>query len=165
MENLGIDLKLLIAQIINFVLFFIVFQKFISKPFLSYLSKERKADEERKRALTLAKEEEERLLKLEQEVRLKAKKQADEMLEEAKKSAEHVREQIIAQAQKEAEQIIAKGKAAVDEEKINLYKDVKSKAVDLSMLIVKNALKDYLTEDAKKALSQHIVANASKEVN
>ncbi len=165
MENLGIDLKLLIAQIINFVLFFIVFQKLISKPFLAYLSKERKADEEKKKALALIQQQEEAMKKMEHEMRMKEKKQADEMFEQAKKDAERVREEIIAQAQKEAAQIIAKGKAAVEEERLNLYKDVKNKAVDLSMLIVKNALKDYLTEDAKKALTQHIINSASKEVN
>ena len=38
MENLGIDGKLLLAQIINFVLFFILVTKFVVKPFTAFLN-------------------------------------------------------------------------------------------------------------------------------
>ena len=48
MENLGIDVKLLIAQVVNFALFLFIFHRFISKPFLRFLDSEKKKDEETK---------------------------------------------------------------------------------------------------------------------
>jgi len=45
MEKLGVDIKLLIAQITNFILFFIVFKKLVSKPFKNFLDDERKKEE------------------------------------------------------------------------------------------------------------------------
>jgi F0F1-type ATP synthase membrane subunit b/b' len=41
MENLGIDGKLLSAQLINFILFFIIYKKYIAKPFMAFLKKEK----------------------------------------------------------------------------------------------------------------------------
>lgn len=165
MENLGIDIKLLVAQLINFTLFFILFQKFISKPFLNFLHKERKNEEEKKRLLGTIKKQEEEMSVMEQEMRTKAKKQIDEMLDQAKESAEKVKQDIIAQATKESTQIIVKVKAQIEIEREQLYKEVKNKTVEVGMLLIKDALKDYLTEDSKKALTQHILHNVSKEVN
>ena len=41
MENLGIDIKLLIAQMINFGLFFFIIKKFVTKPFLNFVEDEK----------------------------------------------------------------------------------------------------------------------------
>ncbi len=165
MENLGIDFKLLLAQLVNFTLFFVLFYRFMAKPFLKFLNKERKMEEEKEATLATLKKQEGEMSTMEQEMRAKAKKQIDEMLDQAKEGAEKAKQDILAQAQKEADQIVAKAKAQLEIEREQLYKEVKNKTVDMGMLLVKNALKDYLTEDAKKALTQHILQNASKEVN
>lgn len=41
MEALGLDAKLLIAQIVNFVIFYFIFQKFVAKPLLEYIKKQK----------------------------------------------------------------------------------------------------------------------------
>ena len=48
MENLGINVKLIIAQIINFALFFLIYKKFIAKPFVNFINGEKKKEEENK---------------------------------------------------------------------------------------------------------------------
>src|SRR3989344_4575625 len=55
MEGLGIDLKLLIAQIINFGLFFYVFKRFLAKPFVSFIDEEKQKEAERETSLQKAK--------------------------------------------------------------------------------------------------------------
>ena len=122
-------------------------------------------EEDKEKAMVNLKNQEEHMTKMEQEMRNKAKKQIDEMLLQAKEDAEKTKQEILAQSQKEADQIIQKAKAQLEIEREQLYKEVKNKTVDIGMLLVKNALKDYLTEDAKKALTQHILGNVSKEVN
>ena len=47
MENLGIDLKLMIAQSINFLLFFFIVKKFIAKPFTNFLEEEKNKEKEK----------------------------------------------------------------------------------------------------------------------
>ena len=59
MENLGIDGKLLLAQMINFALFFILVKQFMVKPFTSFLNQERKNEEEKNRMLEKLKKSEE----------------------------------------------------------------------------------------------------------
>lgn len=165
MENLGIDPKLLIAQLLNFVLFFILFQKLISRPFLNFLRQERKKEEEKQHALSEIKKKEDTMSTMEQEMRHKAKKQIDEILAAAKTDAERLRQDMSAQARKEADQIVARARQEIGEEKTKLYKEVKEKAVELSTLIVTSALQEYLTEDVQKKVTHHILNNVSKEVN
>ena len=59
MENLGIDGKLLLAQIINFVLFFILVKQFVVKPFTNFLNQERKNEEDKDKLLEKLKKSEE----------------------------------------------------------------------------------------------------------
>lgn len=163
MENLGIDTKLLIAQLINFLLFIYVFRRFISAPFLKFVTNEKKKDEEKQKAMSEIKKIEENLANMETEARKKGKKEADIMISQAKQDAEHVKKEIIEQAQKEAAAIIEKSKKLLDEEKVALYKEVKEKAAHLSTVMIEKALNNYLTEDVQKELTHHILTNLSKD--
>ena len=46
-SGLGIDLKLMLAQTINFLLFLFLFGKFIVPNFFKFIQKEKKEEEER----------------------------------------------------------------------------------------------------------------------
>ncbi len=163
MENLGIDGKLLLAQLINFILFFIIYKKYIAKPFMAFLKKEKSKEEEKEKNLSNIKRIESELESKEAEMRKAAKKEADVLIAKAKEDAERVREGIIESANKEAGAIVEKGKKQVEEERTLLYKEVKTKAADLSILMVQKALGDYLTADAQKKVTEHILTNLSKD--
>ncbi len=64
MEKLGVDLKLLIAQAINFILFFFIVKKYIAKPFSQFLKSEKENEKEKELSLQKAK-------KLEEDLKLK----------------------------------------------------------------------------------------------
>ncbi len=162
MENLGIDIKLLIAQLVNFVLFFIIFKKFIAKPFVAFLTKQKKEDEERTALLEKSKKMEDELVEKETAWKKKASAEAEETLKAAKVDAVAVREDIIKEAQAEAEKIIAKAKKQIDEEREELQKEVKNSVADLSTLLVSNAMKEYLTEKEQKQLTERILKNLNK---
>jgi len=70
MESLGVDVKLLIAQIVNFLLFFLIFKKFIAKPFSQFLVTEKQKEQERERILLELKQKEDNFLK-EKEIEMK----------------------------------------------------------------------------------------------
>jgi len=84
MENLGIDGKLLIAQLINFGIFFLLFAKFISKPFLKFLQQERRNEKDKESLLGKLKKGEEELGLQEKEMRNKIKKERNEIIEKSK---------------------------------------------------------------------------------
>ncbi len=163
MENLGIDLRLLIAQTINFALFFWVFKRFLAKPFGKFIQEEKKNEAERERiAQELLKKEEE--LKAKKETLQKeVKKKTDEAIAEAKKSADIVRNEIVEQASVEAQQIKEKAKKQTQEMKKKKIKKAKEKAVELSFFIVDKALKDILTADLRKEITQMMLKNSEKK--
>lgn len=163
MENLGIDIKLLIAQLVNFGIFFFIFQKFISKPFFAYLNKQKKEEETR---AEFAEEIEKRKAKLDAEdakLEKERKTKLEKALQQAKADAEEVKHEIIETAKKEAAAIIEKGHVQLAEEKKELYKDLRQQIASVSMIVVEKALREYLTDDAQKKITQNIVKHIPED--
>jgi len=50
----------------------------------------------------------------------------------------------------------------MDEEKNKLYKDIRRKVAQISVMLVESALKDYLTVDAQKSITQNITNKIPK---
>lgn len=164
MEGLGIDLKLLIAQIINFGLFFYVFKRFLAKPFVHYIDEEKQKELEREKSFQKAKKLEEEALKKEQEALTKVRKEAQEIIKEAKQIAEKLKEEVLAQAQEEVREIKKKAQKQVELEKEAVYADAKEKITKLSFFIVQNALREVLSDDLKKKITERILKNSSKQL-
>src|SRR3989344_4664635 len=104
MENLGIDGKLLLAQMINFALFFILVKQFIVKPFTSFLNQERKNEEEKNRMLEKLKKSEEASIEAEMKMKEKMKKEFDVLFVQAKEEAQVLRSDLIKQAESDAQE-------------------------------------------------------------
>ncbi len=159
MENLGIDGKLLLAQIINFVLFFILVKKFVVKPFSAFLNQERKNEEEKSRFLDKLKKNDEVAIEAEKKMKEKMKKEFDVLFVQAKKEAQSLRTDLIKQAEADAQEIRDKSKKLLEEEKNALYREVKDKIIKTSLMIVENTLKESLDESVRKKVTGMIIKN------
>lgn len=164
MENLGIDGRLLIAQLINFGLFFVVFRKFLAKPFLTYLQDQKTKAVEQEKIFQKANGMESKLAEREKELKDKAKKEAAELLKEAKKSAEAIHHEAISTAQKDADALIEKTKKQLASQEQELMDRLSSQVKELSFAIVNQALKDALTEDVRKTVTESIIKNSPKNL-
>lgn len=156
MENLGIDLKLIIAQIVSFAIFYFIFSKFISAPLLKFLKKQKEDEELR---VKLAEDLEERKATLDakdRKMNQERRKALDAALIQGKKDAEKVKVELIEDAKKQAEIIVMRAKEQMEEEKKKLYKEIRKKIAQVSIMLVDSALKDYLTVDAQKMITQNI---------
>lgn len=136
----------------------------MAKPFLNFIQKEKKNEEERRKALEEITSHQAKLEQEEKEFKAKMKKGVEEEIKAAKAQGVKVREDIVAQAHKEAEGIVAQARKQIEDERASMYRDAKTKIGNLSVTIVDKALKDYLTEDAQKRITQHIVQNLTKDV-
>jgi len=157
MENLGIDSKLLVAQLVNFAIFFFVFQKFIAKPFLAMLKKHKEEDELR---VKVAHELETRQAAIDEknkELQAEHKKALDKALAQTKKDAEVVKHEIIEEAKKEAESIIAKAHTQIESERALMVKELRQQIASVSVMTVEKALADFLTPDATQKLTKNII--------
>lgn len=159
MENLGVDPKLLIAQIINFGLFFFIFSTFIAKPFLAFIQNEKKKDAERARANELAAKQETELMKKEEEMKLRLKREYDKALHEAKNDAVAVRTTLMSEAKSEAEAYIAKAKKEIGDEKKSMEREMKERVGALSVVLVERGLREYLTDDMQKGVTKRILTH------
>ena len=157
MENLGIDGKLLLAQMINFILFFILVKQFMVKPFTGFLNQERKNEEEKNRMLEKLKKSEEAGIEAERKMKEKMKKEIDVLFVEAKKEAATMRADLIKQAEVDALEIKDKNKKLLEEEKNLLYREVKDKIIKTSLMIVENTLKYSLDESSRKKITGNII--------
>lgn len=159
MENLGIDGKLLLAQIINFVLFFILVKKFVVKPFIAFLNQERNKDEEKNKLLEKLKKSDEAAIEETKKMKEKMKKEFEVLFVQAKKEAQSLRADLIKQAEADAQEIRNKNKKLLEEEKNTLYREVKDKIIKTSLIIVEKALKESLDESSRKQVTDFIVKN------
>jgi len=159
MENLGIDIKLLIAQLINFGIFFLIIKKFVAKPFTTFLSDERSKDEEKNKLLDKLKNSEEVAVVSEKKMREKVKKELDVLFAQSKKDAQKIRVDLVKQAEIDAQEIRDKSKKLLEEERNILYREVKDKIVKTSLIIVEKALKESLDETSRKQVTKFIIKN------
>ena len=65
-------------------------------------------------------------------------------------------------AEKEAEDILAKAKIQIEEEKLKLDRDMKSRLVTVSTMLIEKGLQSFLTDDQKRQITQNILKNLPK---
>jgi F-type H+-transporting ATPase subunit b len=162
MDKLGIDYKLFLAQVINFTIFFVIFKKFISKPFIEYINKERETSKVVENKL-------QEIIKLEKdyeckknEIEERIKKQFEKALILAREESNKIRDEMTLKAKHEAELIIEKGRVQLQMEQEIAYKQTKERMANLSISFINKALNDYLTEPMKRDISINILNNYKK---
>ncbi|QQS61359.1 MAG: F0F1 ATP synthase subunit B [Candidatus Moraniibacteriota bacterium] len=117
LSKLGIDWRLFLAQLINFLIFFYVLRRFVFTPILKYLEERRKKIE---RGLEHAKKSEElhKKVKIEAEkIVLDAKREAKEILSEAHKEAKRSADVFLEKAKEESIEILQEVKSQAEEER------------------------------------------------
>ena len=164
MENLGIDPKLLIAQIVNFVIFFIIIKKFIAKPFARFVDKQKHEEAEKERIINDLKKSEEDLEKKEIQVKETIRKRESEAVQEAKKQGGTVKNQIIQDAKDDAQDIRKKAKEQIEHERKILEVNIKKKTVDLSVLLLEKVLKKSLNINQKRKITKDILSKSREKV-
>lgn len=160
--KLGIDLKLLLAQIVNFSILLFVLFKFVYHPVFNLLEKRRKMIEKQ---VDDAKKAEELLADIEttrQESLTKIKTQSVEMLEEASKKAEKVKEELLASARDQAQSIIETAKGQIQEEKKRMLKEAEQQLADMIVTVTSRILDREFSDADHDRLMESAVSQISK---
>ncbi|MFA5894139.1 MAG: F0F1 ATP synthase subunit B [Candidatus Margulisiibacteriota bacterium] len=135
-----LDIKLLIAQVINFAIVFAVLYFFALKPLLKVMAERTGKIEQ---SLADAKKIEENLSRAaneRQEIVSAAKKEAGAILERVSVEAEEKREEMAAKTKEEIGQIINKEKERMRLEKAETLKEIKAEVADLVVASVEKLL-------------------------
>ena len=159
MESLGIDVKLLIAQIFNFLAVLFLLKKFLYKPLLKHLDERRRRVQEGE---ANAKKIEERLAQVEvkqKEIFKKARNEAKKERELVRQQTEKEKEEIIQKARQAAQNELEKGLARIKDEEEALQKRLKeSLTKDLIEKAETQILKDLKKSGAQKDLIKRVLS-------
>lgn len=161
-SKLGIDWKLLAAQIVNFFILLFVLYKFAYKPVLDMLEKRSKTIE---KGIHDAKASEERLKEIEQTRRKildEASREVGKLLEKAKADAEAMKKDLMANANEQAEDLLRRTKALVAEEKEKMTEDVKKEVAKFIILATGKILQREFSDSDQKRLADAVALEMKK---
>jgi F-type H+-transporting ATPase subunit b len=133
-NQLGIDLHLLLGQIIAFLIFAAIFWRLFQKPLLNILDERRaeirdtydQLDKDRAEMARIRQEYEERLAGIEAEARNR--------IQEAIKEAQVLRDGLIADARKQAETIVQRGRTETERERQKAFLEMRQQVATLAVL-------------------------------
>lgn len=161
-QKLGIDWKLLIAQIINFLILLFVLYRFAYKPILSLMHKrEKKIEDSLKNADKIQKELvdlEEKKAKEIQEARIKSQA----IIDQASKSGDKLKEELKAEAKKESEEIVKKAKEEIEIAKNKMVSDAKKEVAEMVVSVSEKIIKKNLDDKANQALIEDTIKEIKK---
>ena len=154
LAKLGVDWKLLIAQIVNFTILLAVLGVFVYKPLLNLL-------DDRRERIRKAMEDAEKIEKQKKEMddlRLEQLKKIDmevgALLERGKHHAERMRDEILDQAKREAGQILEKGRQQLENERSRVFQEVQGSVARIIVGMTEKILeREFSQSDQKRLLS------------
>lgn len=136
LNQFGFDLRLFIAQVINFAILIVIFKKFLYKPLLKTLDNREKKiaqglrdAESAKEALEKAEEQKEAILK-------KASLEAEKILAEAKEQSTITREEMLASTKEEIARMMEATKEQIQLERENFKKESREISLEIAKSIL-----------------------------
>lgn len=139
-EKLGIDWRLLLAQILNFTILMSVLNFFLYKPILNIL---RKREEKIKKSIADSHKIEEELLHTEkqnQQIISKANKDAADIIKKAQEAAELKKQNILESAKKESENILIKAEQKTARLAAKAQAEIKEQMSDIVLAATEKVL-------------------------
>ncbi len=156
-DSFHIDLKLLIAQIINFAIVFSVLFYFVIKPLMKVMDDRSKKIEN---SLKQSEEIKNKLAKIENDYEAeikRARKEASIIVKEARELAEKKKNEMVFKAKEEIGSIINKEKEGIREQKEKTMKELKREVVDIVLMSLEKILEKRIDSREDKELIKKIV--------
>ena len=160
--KLGLDMKLIIAQAVNFVLLLVILHRLAYKPILGML--EKRADTIDK-SLKQAKKIEEELQRTEEDRKKEMKKAREEyraLVAEAEEIGKQKKEEMTKEARKKTEEIITRAKEEIRNEKEKSVREARQEIADLAIEISKKIIGRNIDEEKEKELVRESLEKMEK---
>ena len=151
-ETFHIDIKLLVAQAINFAIVFAVLYWLILKPLLKTMHDRTKKIE---KSIIDAEKSEKNLARTEKDYGKKmaeAKKEANRIIENAKEQAEVKKQDMITKAKADIGVLINEEKAKMQAEKGKILKEIKRQAADMVALALEKVLEKKIDSEEDREI-------------
>ena len=163
MDKLGIDWRLLIAQLVNFLILVLILYKFLYKPLLKMLDERREKIEKGLRDADQLGVELEKTKELQAAEIQKAKQEARGIIEEAEKHTEAAGAETKTKTKEEVEKLITVAKKQMIEEKDKMMVEVKKEAVELVIAVAEKVVGKTFDAKAQKNLIEETLREVDKK--
>lgn len=162
MEQLGINVPGLVAQIINFLLLLVILRAVAYKPILKMLDQRAakiKESMENAEAIKkqLARAQEEYAAQIDQ-----ARKEGQAIVGQANQMAERIRQEAQVQARQEAESFLAKAEAQIERDKRQAIAELRKEVAELAILAAGKVVRKSLDDKAHYAIIQEVLSESDK---
>ncbi len=162
MEALGISPNLLITQILNFIILFVLLRLLLYKPILSMLdSRKQKIQESLDYAERVKRDAAEQQKEFDRKLE-EARREAQAAAASAAQVGEKEREVILVQAREEARQMIEQAKGQIEYERKQMMSDLREQVVRLSLLAAQRVVSQSLDDPAHRQLVSEFLAQTDE---
>ncbi|OGG39055.1 ATP synthase F0 subunit B [Candidatus Jorgensenbacteria bacterium GWA1_49_17] len=148
-HNLGIEWKVLLAQIVNFAVLLFILKKFAYKPILKVLNDRQKRIEE---AINRSKSVDKRMAEIEtlkEKVLDEARRESEAIIKKAEEAALRVKESVLKEAHSVSEKLLVDTGKKIQAEREKIFREAKSEIADLVYAAVEKSIGDLAGENLK----------------
>ena len=158
MESLGINLGLLVSQLVNFTLLAVLLYLLLYKPVLRMLAQRRERIARSMADVDAAREAAAKAqLEYDRKV-AEAQRKAQEIIAQAAQTSDKVGAEIKAEAQREAEAIRLKAREEAEQERSHILAEVQSQIASLSMAATERVLGQGIDANTQRRLIDSFLA-------
>jgi len=158
--KLGFNPAVLLAQLVNFTVLFVLLYVFAYKPILKMLdSRSKKIEESAQQAESIK----EQLARTEEESKKRieaASREGSEIVSKAVRRGEEARQQAQQDAQKDAETLIARAKADIQRERDEAIGGLRREFADLTILAAEKVIEKSLDKETHRQLIDKTLAES-----
>ena len=163
LNNLNVDLKLVLVNIIGFVILLVVAKKMVFDP-IGKVVTERDSDISGQYDRLESAQREMEALKSDYETRLTAiEAEAREKIQTAIKEAQAARDQILSDANQKSHEIVSKAEAEAERAKEQAMTDLRMRIVDIAVGTTRRIIGESLSADRQTALVDEYIATEIAE--
>lgn len=165
MDELGFNLPVLIAQIVNFFLLLVLLRIFLYKPILQML--DRRAQRIRE-GVEAADESKERASAAEQEVARQldaSREQGQALIAQAQEAANRIQEEARSQARQEGETMLERARTEIQLERDQAIAELRGEFADLTVSAAEKVIGQSLDRQAHRRLIDEVLAEATFKEN
>lgn len=160
--KLGLDWKLLLAQVINFLILFFLLRKFLYKPILSIIEKRQKKI---KHGLANAEKAEKDLVHASaraEKIINKANKMSHNIIKKSENQAEDIKNKIISETEIRIKDMQSQAQEEIAQAKEQMMADAKDELFDLIIMASEKVLMEKIDGDKDKILVEKALSGMSK---
>ena len=156
-KTFHIELNLLAAQMVNFIIVLLVLYKFAYKPILKMLNDRTNKIEKGLKDSEAAAKKLEDVAGEEKEILAIAKKEAQEIIRKSEETAKKNQDTMLSRTKDESEKILASAKKKIEQEKEKMMAEIKSEVADLVVVATGKILGEKIDSEKDKKIIENSI--------